>query len=597
MIERRLGLMLSTFVAAAAAIATIPAAAGAAVACTFTPATATASVTMNNTSDAASLGRAGAAIQVNGVNCGTATVTNTDLIDVVGSTHGGQRVSVDLTGGPLAPGKTAETGTGAISEIEINADLRSGSSEEIAVVGSSGADTAVFGSAGARLNTDKDIDLTFSGLDQVELDGNDGADTLSVGGGGGSGEPFARFGDIDGGNGSDTLTGGRASDTINGGADDSTATAPGDVLRGGLGGDTLAGGAGNDEVLGNDGGDTVDGNLGDDVINGGPDADTIGFNGGLATLDGADDISGGPDFDTLYLTARTQNVIIKLDDLANDGGDVGADGTAEESDNVEHDVEGVRTGTGNDTIDARFRSARLLTHQFEGNNGNDSLYGGDADDSLYGAVGNDTLDGGDEDDLLDSGAGLDTLKAGDGVDQLYPGADNDTVDAGDGDDYLDGGGTAATGSDSWVGGPGFDRLYLGSRNADLTIDLDNQADDGEVGENDNIRVDIERFDLGVGNDTLNIATAAANAAGADNEVYGGNGNDTIKSGPGEDYLDGGNGNDEFTGGEGEDRAFGFAGTDRFLMKDGFFDHVDGGVGDGVNDTGQFDTFDERLNFP
>ena len=33
------------------------------------------------------------------------------------------------------------------------------------------------------------------------------------------------------------------------------------------------------------------------------------------------------------------------------------------------------------------------------------------------------------------------------------------------------------------------------------------------------------------------------------------------------------------------------------MKDGFFDHVDGGAGDGVNDTGQFDTFDERLNFP
>jgi Ca2+-binding RTX toxin-like protein len=118
-----------------------------------------------------------------------------------------------------------------------------------------------------------------------------------------------------------------------------------------------------------------------------------------------------------------------------------------------------------------------------------------------------------------------------------------------------------------------------------------------VGENDNIRADIEWFDLGVGNDTLNIATAAANAVGADNTVTGGNGNDTVKSGPGEDTLSGGNGNDEFTGGEGEDKASGDAGTDRFLMKDGFFDHVDGGFGDGVNDTGQFDAFDERLNFP
>ena len=595
MIERRLGLMLSTFVATAAAIVAIPAAAGAAVSCTF--AAGTASVTMNNTNDSASLGRAGTAIQVNGVNCGAATVNNTDTINVEGSTHSGQRVVVDQSGGPLAPGLTAESGTGAISEIEINADLRSGAGEEIAVFGSSGADTAVFGSAGARFNGDKDVDVTYSGLDQVELDGNDGADTLSAGGGGGSGEPFARFADIDGGNGSDTLTGGRASDTISGGADDSTPTVPGDVLRGGLGGDTLSGGAGNDQVLGNDGGDSLDGNLGDDVINGGPDADTIGFNGGGPALDGADDILGGPDFDTLYLTSRTQNVIVKLDDVANDGGDVGADGTAEEGDNVEHDVEGVRTGSGNDTIDARFRSARLLTHQFEGNGGNDSLYGGDADDSLYGAAGNDTLDGGDEDDLIDAGAGLDALKGGDGFDQLYPGADNDTVDAGDGDDYLDGGGTAASGTDTWIGGPGFDRLYLGSRSSDLIIDLDNQADDGEAGENDNIRTDIERFDLGGGNDTLNIATPAANAVGADNEVYGANGNDTIKSGPGEDYLDGGNGNDEFTGGDGEDRAFGFAGTDRFLMKDGFFDHVDGGAADGVNDTGQFDSFDERLNFP
>ena len=47
------------------------------------------------------------------------------------------------------------------------------------MVGSAAADTAVFGTAGARLNGDTDVDLTFSGLDQVELDGNNGADTLS----------------------------------------------------------------------------------------------------------------------------------------------------------------------------------------------------------------------------------------------------------------------------------------------------------------------------------------------------------------------------------------------------------------------------------
>ena len=165
------------------------------------------------------------------------------------------------------------------------------------------------------------------------------------------------------------------------------------------------------------------------------------------------------------------------------------------------------------------------------------------------------------------------------------GADNDTVDAGDGDDYLDGGGSTPTGSDTWTGGPGFDRYYVAGRTADLTIDLDNQPDDGSVGEGDNVQADIERFDLGAGNDTLNVAVGASLTAGADNEVYGNNGNDTIKSGPGEDYVDGGVGNDVITGGDGEDRAFGAAGADRFLMADGFFDHVDGGAGDGVNDTG------------
>ena len=33
------------------------------------------------------------------------------------------------------------------------------------------------------------------------------------------------------------------------------------------------------------------------------------------------------------------------------------------------------------------------------------------------------------------------------------------------------------------------------------------------------------------------------------------------------------------------------------MTDGFFDFIDGGAADGVNDTGTFDAFDQRINFP
>ena len=206
------------------------------------------------------------------------------------------------------------------------------------------------------------------------------------------------------------------------------------------------------------------------------------------------------------------------------------------------------------------------------------------------------LQGGAEDDYIDAGIGADTLEGGDGNDSLYPGADNDSLSAGDGDDYIDGGSTN-TGADSLAGGLGFDRLYLGSRSADLIIEADNQPDDGVAGEGDNVRADIERIDSGAGNDTINIAIGASNTAALDNEVYGAGGNDTIKSGPGEDYVEGGLGNDVITGGEGEDRAFGQAGADRFLMLDGFFDRVDGGAVDGVNDSGTFDSIDERLNFP
>ena len=593
MIERRLGLGLTTFAAVAAAWVIGPATAGAVTSCSFAAGTAT--VNLATTNDAATLGRAGSAIQVNGVACGAATVNNTDLINVVGTIDSGQRVAVDLAGGGLAPGATAEAGPGAVSEIEITVDLRAGSSEEIAAIGSTGADTVVFGGAGARLNADDDIDLTFSGLDQVELDGNAGADTLAAGGGGASGSPLTKPSDIDGGAGSDALTGGRGNDTIVGGPDDSTPTIDGDVVLGGSGGDTLRGNDGRDEVNGGAGGDYVDGDLGDDVLNGGADNDYLNYYGGAA-VDGADDMAGGPGNDTLYLTSRTHNLIVKLDNAANDGADINTDGVAEENDLVRTDLENVQTGTGNDLIDSRNSAARNWARSFDGNTGNDSLYGGDLDDTLLGDAGTDVLQGGAEDDYIDAGIGADTLDGGDGNDSLYPGADNDSLSAGDGDDYIDGGATN-TGADTLAGGLGFDRLYLGSRSADLTIEVDNQPDDGVAGEGDNVRADIERIDSGAGNDTINIAIGASNTAALDNEVYGAGGNDTIKSGPGEDYVEGGLGNDVITGGDGEDRAFGMAGADRFLMVDGFFDRVDGGAGDGVNDTGTFDSIDERLNFP
>jgi hypothetical protein len=80
--------------------------------CSFDAGTAT--VTVTPLDGSADIIRRGDAIAVDGVDCGAATVTNTDTVDVVPST--GDAVTIDLRGGPFAPGLTDE-GDGS-SEIE-----------------------------------------------------------------------------------------------------------------------------------------------------------------------------------------------------------------------------------------------------------------------------------------------------------------------------------------------------------------------------------------------------------------------------------------------------------------------------------------------
>ena len=100
----------------------LPSSASAAATCAFDSAAAKLTVNMSGTDDTV-LRRSGNAIQVDGVACGAATVTNTDTIEVTGGL-GAQRVIVELAGGQLAPGKTAEAGS--TSEIEIVVDGATG---------------------------------------------------------------------------------------------------------------------------------------------------------------------------------------------------------------------------------------------------------------------------------------------------------------------------------------------------------------------------------------------------------------------------------------------------------------------------------------
>jgi hypothetical protein len=137
------------------------------------------------------------------------------------------------------------------------------------------------------------------------------------------------------------------------------------------------------------------------------------------------------------------------------------------------------------------------------------------------------------------GDGSKTIEAGPGGQFIRGGSGDDILRGGDGDDTLrDGGGCCSVfargifvpsgpnGDDVLDGGPGRDETSY-SRTADVTITLDGVANDGEAGEADNVQV--EDVFTGDGNDTI-VGDDATNALG------GGSGSDRVVGGGGEDEL-------------------------------------------------------------
>jgi Ca2+-binding RTX toxin-like protein len=97
----------------------------------------------------------------------------------------------------------------------------------------------------------------------------------------------------------------------------------------------------------------------------------------------------------------------------------------------------------------------------------------------------------------------------------------------------------------------------------VTVTLDGAANDGTIGENDNIKADVEGLLGSRGGDTLTgQATAVAN-------VFNGyEGNDTLNGNAGDDSL---------TGGRGTDSLFGGANADMLFSADGNIESVDCGT--------------------
>lgn len=450
-------------------------------------------------------------------------------------------------------------------------------------------------------NLANDIEGVRGGSGNDIITGSSGNESLM----GGAGDDI-----LDGGAGNDTLDGGLGDDDMNGGAGTDTVDYSGrsesltividdqawdgadnefdnvrtdvEVVLGGSGADHIVGSAGNNILIGNAGNDTLDGAAGNDTLDGGL---------------GKDDLIGGTGDDTASYASRTENLILTLDGVANDG-------AAGESDLISTDIEAVVGGSGNDSI--------------VGSANNDTLAGGEGQDTIVGGLGTDTvdyssatrtvrvtLDGIANDgqtlannanlvendnvwtdvEIVVGGSGndyLDGSTAGVGV-RLVGGVGNDTLRGGVGNDTLDGG----LGNDVLAGGAGVDVVDYSSRTSAVKVTLDGLANDGQdlnnngvfgeagVDEIDNVAADVEGVIGTAYNDMLDASMATTAVS-----LTGGAGNDTLKGGTGNDTLDGGLGADVIDGGAGSDsltyagRNSGITVTQEGLANDGQLGEAD-----------------------
>jgi Ca2+-binding RTX toxin-like protein len=183
----------------------------------------------------------------------------------------------------------------------------------------------------------------------------------------------------------------------------------------------------------------------------------------------------------------------------------------------------------------------------------DRLWSRSGNDDVNGLVGDDFVYGENGDDVLRGGAGRDRVYgetfnpavAGGGNDQIYGEAGEDFLNGGPGNDWIDGG----QGSDQLNGWTGSDTIFGGAGN-----DFLNAGPEGEF-------------------------LPDGSASDLANNLFGGEGNDTLQGGEGRDFLNGGNGNDILSGAGDTDHLLGGAGND--VLDGGFWygNRLDGGPGD------------------
>ncbi|MBI1173367.1 matrixin family metalloprotease [bacterium] len=591
--------------------------------------------------------------------------------------------TIDLTAGTFTytPG-----GAGTISLVSIENVVGSNGADSI--TGNSDANMLDGGAGNDSLLGLDGVDTLYGGLGDDTMDGGlyrdtsyggDGNDTFVM-----SGYDYAD--DVYGGAGSDTLD--LSADLSDGFNVDLSTNSYNYVVYSSFGPfvansiENVIGSAQNDSITGNSDANLILGGLGNDTINDGYGADTVYggdgndlINAGDSTFAG-DSWYGGAGTDTLSYAAYawgTPSPAVVFDFVAGtasygsftetfSGFEIFQGSQGDEtiiSDGNGHSFYGnagndsmvsstglsfMYGGSGIDTIDHRAHTGDYVYNMWNGNtnvsgerylgfevaymgDGNDSVFGDNGDNTIYGGLGNDTIKGygsvvgdmlygGDGNDLiyanaapgtLDGGNGIDTIdntvinsnvvfdmgtgvtniaghtylnfevaKMGGGADSVTGGSANDTIYGGGGNDSLSGGAGVdnlygAAGNDyfHYVSGQGYDNIYGG-------YDYDTMVFDSFFG--DNLTINFFTGTYSAGGPTFaftameKVVTADGNDSVLGNNVNNGldvgDGNDSVNGSGGNDNIFGGNGNDLLHGGTENDQVYGGNGDDLAYGDDG-----------------------------
>ena len=375
---------------------------------------------------------------------------------------------------------------------------------------------------------------------------------------------------IDGQGGNDTILGYAGDDTLTGGTGYNQLYGGdgNDLLDGRSGqGENLYGEAGDDTVYGSAGADWADGGTGTDILDAGAGND-MAFGG-----DGDDTVIGGSGDDRLWgdLVSNTGNevVIVRIrlggyyykwwpDTYLTIDGSL----LLRETITVHYSHwDGYYVVVGNttdyqftlrDRSDANYLQIGVVDHRWPGFVGYGGVVALGLEVNGYplaapGFVAEATTYTWNLEPALpnpspNEASGNDVVMGNEGNDALGGGLGDDLLDGGSGHDTLLGG----AGNDTLIGGSGSDQMHGGSGD-DL---IDNRGDPDAAGIND-------QSYGGTGADTIY-------GGGGVDLAYGGAGNDLIHGGGGNDQLSGEDGNDTLDGGAGNDLLDGGAGDDLLL---------------------------------